>query len=300
MSVRVIRELGAVGQVNADEARLVAPPIPYFPGEGLRHLYVDAYCAARGSDAIDQPSEVNWKIMDVPMRIVMTMKSSNPGDSPGMPQNPGDWDAVFRHLMFEYGTDGNVAYGGDIDSAGLTTVPAPDQVVDDSDGGSDAPALESADKSAALNRGTKGPVGVLNRFSREVLCRPILAEAADTVRFGDEFTFDAHYGGMTVMDTRFLLVGMIRYEHAVNSHYNTSYGAADSEVARSLNMLTGMDMDRVRAIIKTDTGRLGDVMRTILFGGDTRIEQDTLKGAAVKPYVKIWASFETPYSLDIA
>ena len=174
--------------------------------------------------------------------------------------------------------------------------------VQDSDGGSDDDPLTSADESALLERGTMGPRGVRSLFSREVIMRPVLGEAVDTVRFGDEWTISQHYSNPPASETHFILPICHRYEATmgVNSSYNVNYGASDSEVGRSLNMLTAADMQRIKAIIKDDTGRLGDVMRTILFGGDTRIEQATLKGSTIKATAKVWCSIQTPYSLDIS
>ena len=303
MSVRVTKYLGAVGSIASDAVRVIAPPIPVFPGEALRYLYVDCYAAARSSDAIDQPSEVNWALFGVPFHMLMTLADDNWTTPPAFPSNTAAWDSVMQRLLRTMTSDANIPYGGEI-GAGQQQgfVAAPSETADTGAGevGEEAGrALSGQDLSGILRRGTMDPIGFMRLWSREVIMRPVIAEAVDTVRFGDEWTIDQSYQFGAQQETAYIVPVCHRYEHAVESTYGVTM-ATSGPAAAAHNILNLGDMQRVRAIIKDDAGDLGNAMRTILFGGDTRIERDTLKGSSLKATLKIVCSIETPYSLDIA
>lgn len=277
MAVRVVRHIGG-RSVNQSEAKLLAT-IPYGAGEKLRNLRIDAYAATRANSYADQPSEINWVVLDVPWGVILTHSSLDAlTGGPGALDTAAEWDTLFRNLVLQYGTDGNEYYGGDFDQTDKDVVPAP---------GSDAaassePAIVSA-----------GPSGLVRLFSREVLMRPLLSDGDAAVRYFDEW--NARITKSPLRESGgVVMVGAVRYEIAAQTNFGVEW---DADRAKGLRSLIGGDLSRIQAIIGGETGDVGDALRTMLFGGDNYAEADTLKSDDAKCYIKCWCSFETPYTL---
>lgn len=275
MAIRVVRHIGA-RSVDEDEAILLAA-IPYGAGERIRHVRMDAFAATRAASFADQPSEINWLAVDVPWAVLLTHSAVGGGTGgPAALDTAAEWDTIFRNLMLEYGTDGNEYYGGDAHAS------TPDVVLEPSAPGN-TPAIEAS----------MGPSGIHRILSREVLMRPLLAEGESEIRWFDEFNVAVsprvrrESGGV-------LLIGVVRYTAAAQTNFGVEF---DADQALAMKALIGGDMQRIRAMIQSDTSSAGDALRTMLFGGDNYVEADTLKADDAKAYIKVWASVETPYSM---
>lgn len=280
MAIRVVRHIGG-RSVDSEQAKILAA-IPYGAGERPRNLRIDAFIATRANSYADQPSEVNWLVLDVPWAVLLTHTASDGASGgPDSLDTAAKWDTLFRNLALEYGTDGNEYYGADYDQTDKDVIPAPGFPTI----GADNPAIEAS----------MGPSGVLRLFSREVFMRPLLSDGSEQVRYYDEFntritkSAQRESGGV-------ILIGVIRYEAEAQTNLGVEW---DADRAKGLKPLIGGDMSRVQAMIGMDTTGTGDALRTMLFGGDNYIEADTVKEDPAKAYVKCWCSIETPYSMMV-
>lgn len=139
-----------------------------------------------------------------------------------------------------------------------------------------------------------GPLGIVRLFGREVWLSNQVSDGDGKVRQGDQVQVDMPLQGLP--GNAYIMVGVVRYEHAVQTDWNLELKNAARIQAR--NMLVGGDLTRVQGHIERDSGTMGDYMRTILFGGDAYIEDSTVKGANAKAYAKGVLTVETPYQLN--
>lgn len=280
--------------VNADSAK-VGLILPIYTHEVLQKLYIDVKCMTRGTGLggvvgtptsySDQYNEINWHILYVPFSVWSTnMNAQRTGYAP--PRNEDDLDQLFRRLLFEWEANGNEYYGGDYDGDPLTF-----NREDDTEGGS---ATESTDEpnDSVAERGSFGPTGIVRLLGREVWMQNMVSDGDGKARQGDEFMVDLP---MMLPGPGYILGGAVRYEHATQDNFNVTDISAAQVPAEA--MLLGGDMMRVQAHIEKDSTVMGDWMRTILFGGDAYIDDDTVKGEAAKMYWKGVATIQTPYRI---
>jgi len=271
MGLRVVRHLGA-RSVPADDSKILAV-MPLFPGETVSWMNISAYFASGDDSSVDQPSECNWYGISIPWPILWATglrKGAGVETMAGVPE----WDELYKDWLLETseGTPGGERYGGDVDSD-------PEEVEGEQTTTGDEEMLDS------------GPIGPYRWFSREVVMRPYAAEGNNVIRFGDDF--EAHLSRFKKASYgQVLLFGMVRYEHSVETNFNLELD--DATAQRAIGLLISGDYPKVQSVVESDSGALGDWIRTVLFGGDTYIEQDTLKGAAGKAAVKIQLGIDSP------
>ncbi len=269
--MRVTKYIGA-RSCAADESKVLLL-IPTFPGERVRNIRLECYCAAGGASAIDQPDEVNWYGIQVPWQIAMTTPMLG-GLTPSVLAGVPEYDDLFR--MWLRGATGDERFGGDANDD-------PEETAGDEGHGDTSTAPEELIES--------GPIGVQKFFSREVLCTPFAAEGTQVIRFGDQFS--ASTGPVpTAALGSILMFGMVRFEEGANTEFNVEMDDATSREA--MGLLMGGDYTKVKNMIAGNTSTLGDIIRTILFGGDNYIEADTLKGDNMKAYVKAVVAIDGP------
>lgn len=255
----------------ADDAKLLAV-IPTFPGERITSMRMSAYAASGDDESIDQPGEMNWYGIAIPWAIVWATNLLTNALVSSMDTVP-KYDTLFEQWVRSASEAADKYWGGDAD------VDPEDQAVE-----------EGAGEDALID---SGPIGVHKWFSREKLLIPMAAEGNNVIRFGDEFQATLSnlpklaFGGLH-------LFGVMRSEHAAQTTFNVLF---DDAVSREgLGLLLSGDFDRVEAKIQGDTAVLGNFIRTVLFGGDYYAEADTLKGMALKCYVKLVATIDSPIS----
>lgn len=279
MGIRVVRHLTG-REVNEDNAKLLVA-IPYGAGERLRHVRMDAFAATQATSPVDQPSEINWLAVDVPWSILFTHSTSGYQGGTSNLNSAAGWDTIFRNLALEYGTDGNEYYGGDFDATTPDVPPTPGEGAESDDD----PIMSKS----------MGPSGLVRLFGREVLMRPLLAEGAGEIRYFDEFHTTVE-GKAVRTEGGCLLIGCVRYSVVGETNFGVEWS---TETAKALGPLVGGDSQRVQELIQSNTGSIGDRLRTILFGGDLFIETDTIQALNAKVGIKVWASVETPYRMGV-
>lgn len=296
--------------IPADDARCLLV-LPIVTGETLRSLYFTGHAVSRGTgfggitgnpaSFPDQPAEINWHCLYVPHRIASTYVNTTflENTIQREPVDANEWDRLFRTLLFEWEADGNEYYGGDADA---DTVPVQGRPVG-TEANPDSITTSETDREgepqAAGTPGqssSQGPLGIVRLFGREVFALPVASDGDGKARMGDylgEQTIRAPVSG-----PGYLLMGVIRYETAAQTDFNWE-GPFNTSGGRGLarRMLIGGDLTRAQRFIETDAGDTGDWMRTVLFGGDSYIEADTIKGLDMKAYIKGVATVETPYRL---
>lgn len=261
--MRVVKHLGA-RSCPTDTAKVLLA-VPYFPGEKIVSVSIDAYFASGDSSAIDQPGEVNWHGISIPWSLVYATGMMDAGAVIDQMTGVPNIDKLYTQWLRNIDEGTGERFGGDAD----------DDVEDTS--GEEGHVNEELLHS--------GPIGVHEWFKREVVMRPLAAEGNTVIRFGDTFaartSIPAHaMGGLA-------LFGMVRYLADATTEFNIEH---DNSTAReNLGQLIAGDYTKVKARIEGDTSAIGDYLRTVLFGGDNYIEADTLKGPAGKAVVK--ASF---------
>lgn len=257
---RVVKHIGS-RSCAADEAKVLMA-IPFFPGERIMNLRMSAYFASGDSSAIDQPGEVNWYGLTIPWSLVWATNMLDLGDTPNTLGTVAAIDQLYTQWLRDIDEDSNETFGGDVDSDAETSegeATHSDELID------------------------SGPIGVHKFFSREEIMAPFAAEGVGVIRFGDAFKVNtgpiagAAMGGL-------LLMGMVRFDSAVETNFNIELDDATSREAIGL-LVTG-DYTKVKAKIEGDTSILGDYLRTVLFGGDNFIESNTLKDPAGKAHIK--------------
>jgi hypothetical protein len=274
MSIRVTRYLSGRSIDEGDSKPLII--IPYGAGERPRHLRLDGYVATRADSYADQPSEINWTVIDVPWAILLTHATSGYAGGTDDLDTAAEWDTMYRNLLLEYGTDGNEFYGGDPDAS------TPD-VVEEAETVGDEPVITRS----------LGPSGIVREFSREVLMRPLLSEGANAVRYFDEFNQAINLRAMRESGGC-ILAGATRYNVDAQTNFTAEFVANQRAF---MGPMIGGDVSRVQALIEQNTSAVGDRLRTMLFGGDNYIEADTVKNDDAKAYLKAWCSIETPYMM---
>jgi len=288
MSMRMVRHLGA-RKVEADSTTLLAV-IPFGTGENLRNMRIDAVGMTTTNAYPENMHDLNWEGIVVPWHIVFTSADYQGKGGPADLDSGDEWGVLFRNLLYEFGTSGNEYYGGE------TAASMGEGSIDDPVMAPGEHPSASGDNDEPIMAGGMGPVGIERLFSREVLTRPVISEGTGNEnRMGDEFNLriehETHYqsGGVC-------LLGVVRYDHQTEDNFSTEFkGGGTREVLASL--IAG-DLSRVQSILSGDTSAFGDILRTIMFGGDNFIEADTLQGDDMKCYMKIRAQFTTPYSLS--
>lgn len=288
MSIRVVRHLAA-RSVAADDSKLLVG-MPFGALEDLRHFRVDAWaCTTDDEHFIDQGEEINWIGLAVPWSVLFTHFTSDMASL----ASATNWDYLFRELVLQRGTDGNEYYGGESNAFGTESDVIPDpQTAYAASGDANEPVLSPS----------QGPIGIKRLLSREVLMRPYDGGQAGTsnekCRFFDSFQ-ETGDGPIGYQSGGVVLFGVVRYNEEAETNFNSiQLGSGASSAMQGLRPLIGGDISRVQMILRNDTSNVGDHLRTIMFGGDNYIEADTLKGVTAKAYMKVWASFTTPYSIN--
>lgn len=282
--------------------------IPVATGETLSQIYVTGHAVTRGtgfggivgssSSYQDQPGEINWYGIYVPWTIASTYNAATPQGAPdAVLDSADDWDRLFKLLMFEWESDGNEYYGGDADADKL---PASGQQPSKDDGTGVAEdelsqRTEPVGPGAPGTDSSKGPVGISRFFSREVYMLPFGSDGDGKTRFGDQL------GELTLPVNRsgpgFALLGVVRYTIAAETNFNWEVATNNQARVYGRQIFVGGDLTRMQRYIEKDTGDTGDWLRTMMFGGDSFIEADTIKELPAKSFVKGVATIQTPYSL---
>lgn len=292
MAIRMARFM--TGRSCAADDTKVAAVLPIFTGERGKSLYMDFKAVSRGtgfggitgtpSSYPDQFNEINVHALWVPWHIMQTHHGVNRADSPEEFDSADDWDKLFRNLLFEWQSNGNEYYGGDADADPLIYT----QHDDAASSSADASEAESV---AAM--GSMGPLGIIRLFGREVWADNEVTDGDGKVRQSVQYEVSLP---LAMPGPGFVIVGVVRYEHAAETNFN--YEVTNDARKRARNMLIGGDLMRVQAHIEKNTSSEGDWIRTVLFGGDAYIEADTVKGENMKLYAKGVFTVETPYSLQ--
>lgn len=267
--MRVTKYIGA-RSCAADESKVLML-VPTFPGETVKNIKLSCYAAAGGASAIDQPDELNWYGIQVPWQLALTTPMLG-GGVPSVLTGVPEYDALYK--LWLRGATGDERFGGDANDD-------KEEVAGDEGHGATQPEelIES------------GPIGVTKFFTREVLTTPMAAEGTQTIRFGDQFS--ANTGPVpTAALGSILLFGMVRFEGGANTEFNVEMDDADAREA--FGLLMGGDYTKVKNMIAGNTAALGDIIRTVLFGGDNYIEADTLKEDSMKAYVKAVVAIDGP------
>lgn len=268
---RIVRHIGARACPEDDTKVLLA--VPFFPGEKIKQVDLDCYFASGVASAIDQPSQCNWYGLTIPWSLVFATDMIVAGGVPGAFGSPTAIDLLYAQWLKDVTDDGGEVFGGDIQQD-RETVAGEEQHADE----------ELIDS---------GPIGVHKWFSREVIMRPVAAEGNTIIRFGDDFRQSrtnipgAAMGGIC-------LFGMVRFQTDAETNFNVEF--QDSTIRELMGLLIGGDYTKVKAKIEADTSNLGDQLRTVLFGGDSFIEADTLKGATGNAIAKASFYIESPIS----
>lgn len=268
--MRIVKHLGS--RSCPEDAAKVLVAVPYFPGEKFRSISMDCYFASGDSSAIDQPGEVNWYGITVPWGHVFSTAMLDAGADPDVFVNPAAIDKLYTQWLRAVDEGTAERWGGDVSDDPETTSGEEGHVNEE--------LLDS------------GPIGVHQWFSREVLMRPMAAEGNTVIRFGDSFSTRTKAPGHALGGI--LLMGMVRFSPDVQTEFNVEFANANAKEMMGLLMLG--DYTKVKAMIEGDTSTKGDFLRTTLFGGDTYIESNTLKGPAGKAHIKAKFVIDSPIS----
>lgn len=268
---RLVKHIG--GRSTPEDDTKVLMAVPFFPGEKIKSVNMNCYFASGDASAIDQPGEINWYGITVPWSLYFATPMIVGGLSPASMGGADDVDLLYARWLHDVADDGGEVFGGDVDSD---------------------PELTEGEASHAVEELIdSGPIGVKKWFSREVIMQPFAAEGNTVIRFGDSFSatptgIQSHnLGGL-------LLFGVVRFQADVETQFNVELDDATSR--EGMGLLIGGDYTKVKAKIEGDTSSLGDYIRTVLFGGDNFIENNTLKTQAGKSYVKASIFIESPIS----
>lgn len=258
MATRVVKHLGA-RSCPADDSKVLLL-VPTFPGERIMSVRISAYFASGADSSIDQPGEVNWYGLSIPWSLMWATAMMQGIDDKQM-QSVVKFDNLFRDWL--RGPAADQRFGGDVDVD-------PEEVAGE-EGHTTEELIDS------------GPIGVHKWFSREVVMQPYAAEGNNVIRFGDSFTATVNRVPLAAMGS-LVMFGVVRFEHATQTTFNVMLDDATAQEAMGL-LLAG-DYTKVLAKVEGDTSALGDFIRTVLYGGDNYVEDDTLKGPAGKAVVK--------------
>lgn len=268
---RLVKHIG--GRSTPEDDTKVLMAVPFFPGESIRNVNMNCYFASGDASAIDQPGEINWYGITVPWSLVLTTDMLASGASPGVLDTADKIDLLYARWLKDVEDDGGEVFGGDVDSD--------PEVTTGEEGHGSEELIDS------------GPIGVTKWFSREVLMQPFAAEGNTVIRFGDSFSARPKniqalsMGGL-------LLFGVVRFQADVETNFNIELD--DTNSRGMMGLLIAGDYTKVKAKIEGDTAATGDYLRTVLFGGDNFIENNTLKTQAGKSYVKASIFIDSPIS----
>lgn len=266
--MRVVKHIGARSTPAVDSKVLAL--IPYFPGEKIKSISIDAYLASGDASAIDQPSACNWYGLNVPWSLMFATGMLDGGGAPNALSTVAHYDTVFQQWTSSVTEGATEVFGGDVDSD---------------------PEIKTGEESHGSEELLdSGPIGVQKWFSREVIMRPMSAEGNTVIRFGDSFSAKTGSGGSHAMGGM-LMFGVTRFDASAETNFNVELDDVTS--LEMMGLLIAGDYSTVNAKIEGDTSALGDYLRTVLFGGDQYIEADTLKAAAAKATIKMVVAIET-------
>lgn len=240
--------------------------------------------------------EYNMYGMYVPWAVVSTFSGGDGADMevddlPHPPATTGEWDAMFRRLLLEFGTDGNEYYGANPDGTS-TTYDTVKNVWVRRRGDSDNAPSEGMDTAATTDEPmTYGPSGIQRIFSRETI---LTSDSVSTIQKNvsglaaifssapavNDLVYADHFEVSEpafINGPGYLIIGVVRFAVDETEGHAASYvGVADdaSKKARNraLNALIGGDHDRVQWLIKNGTSAEADYARSVLFGGDNFLE----------------------------
>jgi len=283
MAVRTVRHLGA-RSIPGDNAKPLAL-IPFYTGEDLRAFRIDAYACSTNSFPADIVAEMNWVVMAVPWHILLSHTTEDFQGATQWIDSSAEWDATFKMLAFELGTDGNEFYGGE----GLQGTE------DDVTPAAMEDPQTSGDPDESWTDPSGGPSGIKQLYRREVFLRPGVAESNEDVRHFDEFNITVE-GKTGFQNGGLIIIGAVRYELTKEeTNFNISWTYPER---KAIGPMVGGDFSRVQAIIDQDVSERGDQTRTMLFGGDNYIETNTTSGnLPIRGFVKCQAWFSTPYRI---
>ncbi len=274
---RSVTHFGARTVANTD-AKVLAL-IPLFPGEHIDRLKLDAYATALTDEDITNPIHMHWVGITIPWQYLDQMDAIADGTQADF-STVAQYDAAFDQLVMSANEGTSELLGGD-------TILDPEETIEDDDNPSEDPLL------------IDDPMGVVKFLTHKVIGRPYAAAGNNTIRFGDDFR-------MTISGKRIpiqkwgslLMLGMIRWDM---SQVQADFAMELDSVAkiRAIGLLKAGVINRVAAQIATDSGTVGDTIRTILFGGDNFIEASTIKAVSVKAYMTIEAHISGPLSRNM-
>lgn len=271
--MRRVKHIGG-RSVAGDESKVLIA-VPFFPGETITNIAIDAYFGSGTSSAIDQPGELNWYGLTIPWALVFATQMMVGGLVPDPMASVDDIDELYERYLRSANLGAAKRFGGDAED---------DVELTEGEAGHDQQELIDS-----------GPINVHQFFTREVLMRPIAAEGNTIIRFGDFFNANTGHipspkgGGM-------MLFGCVRFDMDAETNFNIELDDATSREA--IGLLIAGDYTKIKAKIEGDASSAGDYLRTVLFGGDAFIEADTLKEPAGKAIVKAVISIDGPLSRE--
>lgn len=258
---RTVKHLGA--RSAPEDASVVLLAVPTFPGEKISRINLSCYLASGADSAIDQTGECNWYGLSIPWSLVFATDLMQGGAAPEDLAGVPEIDELYNQWLREVTTDGTEVFGGDVD--------IDPEIKTSEETHSDEELLGS------------GPIGVHKWFSREELMTPLAAEGNTVIRFGDYFR--ASVRGIPAPSMGALnLFGVVRYAPDAQTNFNVELDDVTSK--SMMGLLIAGDYNTVQAKIRNDSAGTGDFLRTVLFGGDSYVEADTLKGPAAKAFAK--------------
>lgn len=265
--------------------------------------------------------EYNFYAMYSPYHVVSTFtggvstNDSNLSDQgvhdlPHPPASTAEWDAFFRRLILEFGSDGNEFYGANPDDSGAqydavrnmwvrrrggadtkvqTVDPTPGTALE----ASDSAEGDRLSKTYATDEPlTMGPRGIARLYSRETILTSDSVSAlgrevsgltsifssagVNDLVYSDTFEIDI---AVPVSGPGYVLLGCVRMAVDETEGFSASYAAStpgsgtiEALRNRALNMLLGQDQERVQWLISQSTSVEADYIRSLLFGGDNYLE----------------------------
>lgn len=263
--MRTTRYLGA-RTVTKDDATVLTI-MPLFPGESVAGMQIDAYAVALSDEDVSNPLEMNWYGLGLPWTHVLTTTALSLGTLGAQLTTVALWDSLYEQYLLDTSQDGTEYYGGDVDVDPEITLEEEGHIA------SDEELIDS------------GPTGPYRWFRREILSRTHVAAGNATVRGGDEFRASPGRQVRTLKQAQILLFGMVRHEIDAETNFNLELD--DATAIEAMGLLTLGDYDKVKGFIRSNSGAVGDFIRTVLYGGDSYIEASTMKGTSVKAYCKI-------------
>lgn len=271
---RTVKHFGA-RTISDDEVKPLVL-VPLFPGESIDRITLDCYCAALTDLDVSNPIGLDWLGVGVPWNYLDAMDGIADGTQADW-STLAQWDAAFNQLLLAADEGTGEVYGGD-------------RTIDVEQGTEDDDNL-TEDELMVDN-----PMGVYKWFEQDVLGRPYAAAGNNTIRFGDDLR-------TSIPGTRFqkaplgqvIMFGMRRWDM---SQAQVDFGVEldSTDAIRAFALLKAGVINRVNSQIKSDGGAFGDLIRTVMFGGDIFIEASTVKTDDVKAYVKATVHISSPYT----